>query len=49
MEPNLNEVLSALAKHVGDLTVRLTLAEAQVAAFERAQIDQMAEQESADD
>lgn len=46
MEPDINEILSALAKHIGDLTVRLMLAEARVAAFERAEVDRLAEQEA---
>ena len=51
MEPDLNAVLASLAKHVGDLTVRLTLAEARVAAYERAEVDRAAAKEgqSADD
>ena len=48
MEPDINEVLATLAKHVGDLTVRLALAESRAAAFERAAVEQMAEQESDD-
>lgn len=42
-------VLRRLATHVGDLTVRLAVAEAQVAAYERAEVDRLAVQEALDD
>lgn len=46
---DVNAVVSSLATQISELTVRLAVAEARLAAFERAEIDHMAEQEAADD
>lgn len=43
------DVIGRLARHVADLTVRLTVAEAQLAAYERAAVDDVAAREAADD
>lgn len=49
MEIDLNEVLSRLGKQVGDLSVRLALAEAQVEALQKAEVERFAQQEASDD
>lgn len=49
METDATEVLSNLARQVADLSVRLALAEAQVAAYQRAEVDRLAEEETAGD
>ena len=46
MDVDLKEVLQRLAGQVGDLTVRLAIAEAQLAAFERAEVDRIAAEEA---
>jgi hypothetical protein len=47
METDINAVMGRLAGQIGDLSIRLAIAEARLAAFERAEIDRMAAQEEA--
>jgi hypothetical protein len=49
VEADAREVIGSLARQVADLTVRLAVAEAQVAAFERAEVDRIAAEEAADE
>lgn len=43
-----NAVIGSLAAQISELTVRLAVAEARVAAFERADVDRIAAEEAAD-
>lgn len=42
------DIIDRLAREVSSLTVRLAMAEAQIAAHERADVDRLAEQENDD-
>ena len=46
MEVDVQAVIERLSRQIADLTVRLAVAESQVAAYERAEVDRMAAQES---
>ena len=48
MEVEVQRVLDQLARQIGETAVRLAVAEARVAAFERAEVDRIAAEEAAD-
>ena len=48
-EASVDDVLASLARQVGDLSVRLAVAEARLAAADREAVEKAAAQEAADD
>ena len=48
MQVDVQQVIDNLGRQVGDMAVRLAVAEARVAAFERAEVDRIATEEAAD-
>lgn len=48
MNVEVQAVIDNLGRQVGDMAVRLAVAEARIAAFERADVDRVAAEEAAD-
>lgn len=46
MNVDAQQVIDRLARHIADLTVRLAVAESQVEAYKKAEVDRLAEQEA---